>query len=197
MEAGDKPWHITYLTLSSHEPWEVPYNRIEDDKVANSFAFTDEMLGKFVERLKASDKWDNTLIICIADHCVTGYPAGIRQTDKERNHILLMMLGGAINGAKQIEKICNQTDFVATLLAQLQLPNNDFKFSRNILSPQYTSPFAYHCYNNGISLMDSTGYSVYDLTGCKETTAPTPESAERIKRAKAILQSTYNDFFNL
>ena len=155
------------------------------------------MLGRFVERLKTTDKWKNTLIICIADHCVTGYPAGIRQTDKERNHILFMMLGGAIKEAKRIDTICNQTDLVATLLAQLQLPNNDFKFSRNILSPQYTNPFAYHCYNNGISLMDSTGYSVYDLTGCKETTAPTPESAERIKRAKAILQSTYNDFFNL
>ena len=197
MEAGDEPWHITYLTLSSHEPWEVPYNRIDDDKVANSFAFTDEMLGKFVERLKASGKWDNTLIICIADHCVTGYPAGIRQTDKERNHILLMMLGGAINGAKQIDKICNQTDFVATLLAQLQLPTDEFRFSRNILSPGYTSPFAYHCYNNGISLMDSTGYSVYDLTGCKETTAPDTGSDSRIRRAKAILQSTYDDFFNL
>lgn len=197
MATDNEPWHITHLTLSSHEPWEVPYKRIENDEVANSFAFTDEMLGRFVERLKATDKWKNTLIICIADHCVTGYPAGIRQTDKERNHILFMMLGGAIKEAKRIDTICNQTDLVATLLAQLQLPNNDFKFSRNILSPQYTNPFAYHCYNNGISLMDSTGYSVYDLTGCKETTAPTPESAERIKIAKAILQSTYNDFFNL
>ena len=197
MATDNEPWHMTYLTLSSHEPWEVPYNRIEDDEVANSFAFTDEMLGCFVERLKATDKWENTLIICIADHCVTGYPAGIRQTDKERNHILFMMLGGAIKETKHVDTICNQTDFVATLLAQLQLPNNEFIFSRNVLSPQYTYPFAYHCYNNGISLMDSTGYSVYDLTGRNETTVPTPKSENRIKRAKAILQSTYNDFFNL
>ena len=197
MEAGAEPWHITYLTLSSHEPWEVPYNRIENDKVANSFAFTDEELGKFVKRMKATEKWDNTLIICIADHSVTGYPAGIRQSDKERNNILFMMLGGAIKEAKHIGTICNQTDLAATLLAQLQLPCDEFKFSRNILSPQYTYPFAYHCYNNGISLMDSTGYTVYDLTGNMETTTPTPESESRIKRAKAILQSTYNDFFNL
>ena len=197
MNAGNEPWHITYLTLSSHEPWEVPYSRIEDDKVANSFAFTDEQLGKFIERMKATDKWDNTLIICIADHCVTGYPAGIRQTDKERNRILFMMLGGAIKEPKRIDRICNQSDFVATLLAQLQLPNDGFKFSRNILSPHYTYPFAYHCYNNGISLMDSTGYSVYDLTGEKETTIPTEGNESRIRKAKAILQSTYNDFFNL
>ncbi len=197
MKTGDSPWHITHLTLSSHEPWEVPYNRIDDDKIANSFAFTDEQLGKFVERLKSTDKWENTLIICIADHSVTGYPAGIKQTDKERNHILFMMLGGAIKEPKRIDKICNQSDFVATLLAQLQLPSDEFKFSRNVLSPQYTYPFAYHCYNNGISLMDSTGYSVYDLTGCKETTKPTESSENRIRKAKAILQSTYNDFFNL
>ena len=197
MNTGNEPWHITYLTLSSHEPWEVPYSRIEDDRIANSFAFTDEQLGKFVERLKATDKWDNTLIICIADHSVTGYPAGIRQTDKERNHILFMMFGGAIKEPKRIDAICNQTDFVTTLLAQMQLPCNEFKFSRNILSAQYTNPFAYHCYNNGISLMDSTGFSVYDLTGCMEATVPAPGNEIRIKRAKAILQSTYNDFFNL
>ncbi len=197
MDISHEPWHITHLTLSSHEPWEVPYNRIEDDMVANSFAFTDEQLGKFIERMKATDKWDNTLIICIADHSVTGYPAGIRQTDKERNRILFMMLGGAIKEPKRIDRICNQSDFVATLLAQLQLPNDGFKFSRNILSPHYTYPFAYHCYNNGISLMDSTGYSVYDLTGEKETTIPTEGNESRIRKAKAILQSTYNDFFNL
>ena len=197
MTQGNGPWHITYLTLSSHEPWEVPYNRIQHDKIANSFAFTDEMLGNFVERLKATDKWDNTLIICIADHTVTGYPADVKQTDRNRNHILFMMLGGAIKEPKQIDLICNQTDFVATMLAQLELPIEEFKFSRNILSPQYTYPFAYHSYNNGISLIDSTGYSVYDLDGKREMTEVTEGGEDRVKRAKAILQSTYNDFFNM
>lgn len=197
MNQGGNPWHITYLTLSSHEPWEVPYNRIKNDKIANSFAFTDEMLGKFIERLKASDKWENTLIICIADHTVTGYPNGIKQTDRSRNHILFMLLGGAVKEPRQVDLICNQTDMVATLLAQLQLPIEEFKFSRNILSPEYTYPFACHCFNNGISLIDSTGYSVYDLTGNMEMTAPTTGNENRIRRAKAILQNTYIDFFNL
>jgi phosphoglycerol transferase MdoB-like AlkP superfamily enzyme len=195
MNQGSNPWHITYLTLSSHEPWEVPYNRISNDEVANSFAFTDEMLGCFVEKLKATDKWDNTLIICIADHTVTGYSKG--QTERSRNQILFMMLGGAIKEPKRIDRICNQTDFVATILAQMQLPVEEFMFSRNIFSPKYTYPFAYHSYNNGISLIDSTGYSVYDLDGKREMTAPTEGSEERIGTAKAILQSTYNHYFSL
>ena len=96
MEQGNEPWHITFLTLSSHEPWTVPYNRINDDKIANAFAFTDEELGKFIDRFKKSDKWSNTLIVCISDHSVVGYPKGITQSDINRNHIPLLMLGGAI-----------------------------------------------------------------------------------------------------
>lgn len=127
-----------------------------------------------------------------------GYPQGIRQTNRERNHILFMLLGGALKSGKQIEKICNQTDMVATILAQLQLPIENFPFSRNILSPQYTTPFAYHCYNNGVSLIDSTGFSVIDLdnntiiAGAEEN-----EGERRAKQAKAILQSTYQEYTNL
>ena len=116
MEQGNGPWHITFLTLSSHEPWTVPYNRIKEDKIANAFAFTDEELGKFIDRFKDSDNWENTLIVCISDHSVVGYPKGITQSDINRNHIPLLMLGGAIKEPKRIGTICNQTDLVATLL---------------------------------------------------------------------------------
>lgn len=197
-EQTSEPWHITYLTLSSHEPWQVPHNRIADDEKANAFSFTDEQLGLFIDSLKTDSQWDNTLIICIADHSVVGYPQGIKQTNRERNHILFMLLGGALKSGKQIEKICNQTDMVATILAQLQLPIENFPFSRNILSPQYTTPFAYHCYNNGVSLIDSTGFSVIDLdnntiiAGAEES-----EGERRAKQAKAILQSTYQEYTNL
>ena len=68
MSQTKEPWHITHLTLSSHEPWNVPYDRISEDKIANSFAFTDEQLGKFIDRLKKTDKWENTLVVCIPDH---------------------------------------------------------------------------------------------------------------------------------
>ena len=198
MEEKKEPWHITYLTLSSHEPWEVPYDRIKNDKKANAFAFTDEEFGKFIKRLKTSGKWDNTLIICIADHTVMGYPEGTGQTDKERNRILFMLLGGAVKSPGRIDKLCNQTDMVATILAQLQLPLTGFKFSRNILSPEYSVPFAYHSFNNGISFIDSTGFSVIDLNSHREFfSEPETGSGARCRKAKAILQSTYHDFINL
>ena len=194
-EQENEPWHITCLTLSSHEPWTVPYNRIENDKIANSFAFTDEEFGKFIEQFKQSDKWDNTLIICISDHSVVGYPKGITQADRERNHIPLLLLGGAIKEAKRIETLCNQQDLVATILPQLGLPEDAFPFSRNILSPQYKDPFAYHCFNNGISFIDTTGFTVYNLdNGRIMHEEPAEGSTERLNKAKALLQTTYSDF---
>lgn len=197
MEQGEEPWHITLLTLSSHEPWEVPYNRIPDDIKANSFAFTDEQLGRFIDRFKESGKWDNTLIICIPDHSVNGYPEGIEQTDKRRNHIPLLLLGGAIKEPRQIDRLCNQSDLPATILAQLQLPIEEFRFSRNVLSPSYSTPFAYHSYNNGISLIDESGFSVYDLNSGKEIIQePTEDGEKRLMKMKAILQTTYTDFYN-
>ena len=47
---ADGLWHTAFLTLSSHEPFEVPYHRL-DDKILNAFAFTDDCLGKFIDRL--------------------------------------------------------------------------------------------------------------------------------------------------
>lgn len=197
MEQNSSPWHITCLTLSSHEPWTVPYDRIKGDEVANSFAFTDEELGKFIERLKQSGKWDSTLVILISDHSVVGYPKGITQTDKGRNRIPLLLTGGAIKEPKRIEALCNQQDLAATILPQLGLSGKEFPFSRNVLSPSYRYPFAYHCFNNGFSIIDSTGFTVYDLDSRKTIhNEPAKGGEERLRRAKAILQTTYTDFHN-
>lgn len=197
MEQESEPWHITFLTLSSHEPWMVPYDRIKDDRIANAFAFTDEQLGKFVDRFKQSGLWKNTLIVCISDHSVVGYPKGITQTDINRNHIPLLLFGGAIKEPKRIETLCNQTDLIATLLPQLGIANDRFPFSRNILGPGYKEPFAYHCFNNGFSIIDNTGFTVYDLDS-RETIHNTNEKGveERLRKSQAILQTTYFDFYN-
>lgn len=191
-----EPWHITYLTLSSHEPWTVPYSRITDNPIANSFAYTDSCLGNFIQNLKNSELWENTLVICIPDHSVKGFPKGVDQADENRNRIPLLFTGGAVKENRRIATICNQSDLPATLLAQLGLPIESFPFSRNVLSPSYEYPFAYHSFNNGVSFIDSTGFTLFDLDANSIRTEKPADDAthSRATKAKAILQASYNDF---
>jgi phosphoglycerol transferase MdoB-like AlkP superfamily enzyme len=154
-------------------------------------------LGNFVSRLKESALWENTLIICLPDHTLARYPERSEGDDAQRNKIPILLIGGAIKDSKSIETLCNQSDLPATILAQMALPIEQFEFSRNILSPSYSYPFAYHTFNNGISLIDSTGYTLYDLDS-NETRIehPADEHHIRANKAKAILQATYNNYSN-
>ena len=74
-----------FLTLSSHEPFDVPMNRLED-KYLNSIAYTDSCVGDFVEKLKRLPVWDNTLIVFVADHAKR-YPQNVENHDIVRHHI--------------------------------------------------------------------------------------------------------------
>ena len=190
----DTPWFTTYLTLSSHEPFEVPYDRLEE-KIPNAFAYTDECLGKLIEGLKQSPVWENLLIVCLPDHGFC-YPQGTTDRGGEFSHIPMLWLGGAVKQPMKIDKIMNQTDMAATLLGQLGLDYSMFPFSRNVLSESYVYPFAFYSSGSVFAFRDSTGVSAYDIKAdCISYEEPLA-SEERLNRGKAILQSAYDDLGN-
>ena len=187
----DSPWHTAFLTLSSHEPFEVPYHQLKE-KQPNAFAFTDHCLGEFVERIRKTPIWNNLLIICLPDHGFY-YPAEGNGHDARIHHIPMLWLGGAVKQPMVIEQLMNQSDLAATLLAQLDIDHSEFNFSRNILGSEYTYPFAYWTFGGGFAFADSTGVTLMDLNAdrpVKETPSP---NENRILRGKAILQSSYDD----
>lgn len=185
-----QPFLIGYSTLSSHEPWDVPIQQF-DDEVLNAFYYLDQCIGDFITKLKQSAVWKNTLVILLPDHGINY--RDIDETHPLHNHIPLLWLGGAVKEPRTIEVLCNQTDLAATLLAQLGLDHSAFNFSRNVLSNNYPYPFAYHTYNNGFSLVDSTGFMVYDLNSMQPIVQQT-DDVERLERlGKALLQATSAD----
>lgn len=188
------PWHTAFLTLSSHEPFEVPYHRLED-KIPNAFAYTDECLGKFVDRLKQTPAWKDLLVICLPDHG-SYYPREGSNAMPRFYHIPLLWLGGAVKQPMQVDKIMNQTDLAATLLGQLGLEHTAFTFSRNVLGSDYKYPFAFYSFNNGFSFRDSTGVTVFD-NNSGSILFDEPEADEsRLDKGKAILQTVYDDLGN-
>ena len=179
-----------FSTLSSHEPWDVPLKKL-DQPIPNAFYYLDTCIGDFIDRLKQLPQWDNLLIIFLPDHSIDYGP--YTEALQVRNKIPMVWAGGAVKAPRKITQLCNQTDLAATLLAQLRLPHDQFRWSRDVLSASYRYPFAVHNYNNGFSLADSTGFIAYDLESQRLVTneSSQPERLERM--GKAILQATTAD----
>lgn len=187
-------WFTTFLTLSSHEPFEVPFDRFPNDKILNSFAYTDDCLGRFIDRMKQLPAWKDLLIICLPDHGILYREKGLSSHNDPRVfHIPMLWTGGAVSEARTIDVLTNQTDLPATLLAQLGLPHADFTFSHNVLSCNYTYPFTFYTYNNALAFRDSTGLTIYSNEAERVITdTPTP-SASRLHRGQSILQTIMDD----
>lgn len=169
--ASDNPWCKVMLTLSSHEPFDVPdFHRLEHP-FANSYAYADSCLGAFVDRLKADALlWNDLLVVILPDHC-SNYPEQYELQQPERYHIPMVWTGGALQlpvdslGHEQhhIDALGQQTDLAATLLGQMELPHDDFNFSKDLLNPA-TPRFAFYDYPDGFGLLaevtDSTSRRV-------------------------------------
>ena len=179
-----------FSTLSSHEPWDVPLKKL-DQPIPNAFYYLDACIGDFIDRLKQLPQWDNLLIIFLPDHSIDYGP--YTEAMQARNKIPMVWAGGAVKAPRKITKLCNQTDLAATLLAQLRLPHDQFRWSRDVLSASYRYPFAVHNYNNGFSLADSTGFIAYDLESQRLVTNESSQASHLERMGKAILQATTAD----
>ena len=181
-----EPFLIGYSTLSSHEPWDVPTRKFEDEKL-NAFHYLDACIGDFVEALKKTEVWERTLVVMLPDH---GIPYnGLDETTPLKNHIPMIWVGGAVKAPIKIDKVCNQTDLAATLLGQLGLEHDDFRFSRDVLSETYREPFAINTYDDGYSVYDSTGFVNYDFIGEKIVKSEGGQVLQLMEKAKAVLQA--------
>lgn len=191
----DSLWHTTFLTLSSHEPFKVPSNRFEDD-ICNSFAYTDSCIGAFVDSLKQTALWENTLLVLMPDHGFC-YPRTGFKSAPHAHHIPVIWTGGAVKQPVKIDKLMNQTDMAATLLAQMKIDFSDFLFSRNVLSEQYNDQFAFYTFVDGFCYIDSTGATLYDNAAGKVQenmgNGTAEQNLNRESRGKAILQTLYDD----
>ncbi|MDR1919825.1 MAG: sulfatase-like hydrolase/transferase [Tannerellaceae bacterium] len=181
----------TFLTLSSHEPFEVPYHRLKHPYL-NSVAYTDSCIGDFIGKLKATPLWENLLVIFVADHGFR-YPEQLKEYEPARYHIPVLWVGGAVKAPARIETIASQTDLAATLLGQLGIPHQDFLFSKDILDPRHPA-YAFYTFSNGFGFVDSTGVSVYDNDSNHPILQQPAEGGEsRLEKGKALLQTLYDD----
>lgn len=187
---NDHPFYRVLQTSSSHEPFDVPYHRLANERL-NAFAYTDSCVGDFVKRFRELPQWKNTVIAFVPDH-LGAYPEHITNLSIERYQIPLLLAGGAIRESGHIDVYGSQHDMAATLLAQLNLSHADFTFSKDMLNP--LSPhFAF------FTVPDAFGMATPDnrlIFNCEANAVAVDEGSAKGKNllsGKAYLQKLYDD----
>lgn len=181
-------------TSSSHEPFEVPFRRLSDNR-ANAFAYTDSCVTDFINQLRRMPQWDNTLMILVPDH-QGGYPQGVNNLSPERYHIPLVLTGGAVSKSMQVDVFGSQHDIAATLLAQLGLPADQFLFSKDLFNLQ-TLHFAYFSFPDAFGMIAEGGVAVYDCKSGKIVSKEGCAGDTLLHRGKAYLQKIYDNLDEL
>lgn len=184
-----KPWFKVVQTSSSHEPFDVPYHRL-NDKVLNAFAYTDSCVGHFVDELKKLPLWKNTLVVLVPDH-LGCYPQDIANLSVERYQIPLIFLGGALKGPGTVDIHGSQTDIAATLLGQMGIAHHEFTYSKDIFNP--SSPhFAFFTFPDAFGLVDEDNQVVFNNESKKVVLDRGKLPGKNLKRGKAYLQKIYD-----
>ncbi|MDQ3142639.1 MAG: LTA synthase family protein [Bacteroidota bacterium] len=160
------PFLVSILTLSSHPPYDIPVVKTwqgmeEEVQFLNAAHYADQGFGNFMEELQKKEIWKNLVVIIVADHGGR-FPGNMSYERPEKFKIPMIWTGGAITKDSIIHELVSQTDIASSLLSQLNIPNNDFNFSRNLFSNTY-APFAYYAFNNGLGWLDDDGLNVYSL----------------------------------
>jgi len=196
LNKSKKPFFATWLTLTSHEPFEIPVSTVfngndNTTKFLNSLHYTDQVVSDFIDRCSQRSWWKNTVIIIIGDH---GHvlPASDNKADDFRTPMLWM--GGALNKKGVIiDKVMSQLDIAAMLSKQMGLNAGNFPFSKNSLDP-FTKSWAFFSFNNGFGFVDSSGRLVFDNVGKMPIKEDGNIGPKEMEAGKAMQQFVYDDF---
>jgi phosphoglycerol transferase MdoB-like AlkP superfamily enzyme len=120
---GDAPFFALVFTSSNHSPYEIPESPAAKlttgrGTVASAIRYADYALGEFFRKARASDYWDNTLFLVVADH--DDVVKGPSLIPIEHFHIPGLILGGSIKPA-EYHKVASQADLPPTLLSLMGL----------------------------------------------------------------------------
>lgn len=189
------PFFKAVMTLSSHEPHDVPYHGKQPTPGLNGLEYADLCLGNFIASLRNLSCWENTLVVIVPDHLGV-YPDDIDNYALWRYELPLIMTGGVVRVPERNNTIGSQIDIAATILGMLGIKHDEFAFSKDLLDDK-APHFAFFTFPDAMGLVNDSTAIIYDNTSndapIKEGTMP--DTA--VLRAKAYLQKLYDQLRNL
>jgi phosphoglycerol transferase MdoB-like AlkP superfamily enzyme len=206
LKTEKEPFFSVVLTLSTHEPFEVPMQTPftggeEQERFKKAAYYTDYCLLNYFTEAKKQPWYNNTLFILVADH---GHrlPKERNMNFPEGRRITALITGGALIDSlrgKTMNKICNQNDIPAIVLSQLKLAHDGFYWSKDVFNDN-TKPFAYYSNENVLGWITPEQDIVFSLTpqyaGKVDPKTQTKLNDTLLTQAKAYLQTLYQQYLD-
>lgn len=208
LNQAKQPFFSTILSLTNHEPFEVPDkpkfgNTNNVQKFKSTAFYTDSCINAYLNEAKKQSWYKNTLFVFIADHGHLLPKNNAEIFQPERYHIPLLFYGDVIKDefkGKRHDLVGSQQDLSATLLAQLNLPHQDFLWSKNLLNP-YSKHFAFFTWDNGFGFINNDHYLSFDNIGKNILYNNKPQEKEKtntnLTTGQSYLQTVYQQFIEL
>ncbi|TCJ17619.1 hypothetical protein EPD60_05335 [Flaviaesturariibacter flavus] len=189
----DKPFFITWLTLSSHEPFETPAApaiRGGDDVhlFLNSLHYTDSVLYRFVRHCQQLPLWDNTIIAIVADH---GHPLPETGSRLDNFRIPILLLGAHLQ-PQTVTQTVSQLDLAATFNPGLRAAGRPlFPFGNDLWAPPGR---AFFTFNNGFGYVQDSNWILYDNIGRRPLGQSPGATPAMLRAGQALQQQTFQDY---
>jgi phosphoglycerol transferase MdoB-like AlkP superfamily enzyme len=207
-----EPFLSGAFTGSTHSPFDHPKlaKHLEGggdyNAFINSVHYADSCLYHYIQEAKKQPWYENTVFIMLADHShptpnpfKSSYAPGYRK-------IPFLIFGEPLKeefkGVKN-HRLMTQSDIAATILGQLDIPYNQFKWSTNVYNP-YAKEFVYYGFDDGLGWLSPDNYFVYqswdkDLAnkGYIDEKYAHPESKDSIRTlGESYLEVLYQEYLD-
>ena len=200
-----QPFFSTLLTLTNHEPFELPGkpkfagNDVKD-KFKSTAYYADSCLGAYIDQAKKQSWYKNTLFIVVADH---GHRLPLDKYESwhpNRYRIPLLFFGDVLKPEAKglvVNKYGGQTDIARTLFAQLQLDASPYAWSKDLLHSG-SKDFGFYDWDNGFGVATPSQTISFDNVGktisYQKDATKTEETKRLEKIGKAYLQEVYTSY---
>ncbi|MFN0180549.1 MAG: LTA synthase family protein [Gemmatimonadales bacterium] len=200
-----EPFLVTWLTLSSHEPFEIPGYRHPDgaDWQARYFAslrYSDRIVTSLARRAAARPWWGNTVMVIIADHGRRVLPLdadSLANAPDAEYRVPMLWLGGALTARGiVVDEVASHLDLTPTLLDAVDHDGwRRFRYGRSLLR-EVARPWAYYGFDEGFALVTRDGALVFDERAQRATVASGTVGTFERTLGRALLQTSYQEYLD-
>ena len=190
ISTSKEPFFATILSLSSHEPFEIPHRKntgTETQKFLNSVKYTDACLRQFFQKAAKETWFENTVFLLVADH---GRKMGLPNMETYQPkfyQVPLLMWGPGLRAeyrGTKVERVVSQTDIPQTLIESVcALKSSEFPFSRNMFTAQPSVSF--YQFWDGFGIVQDNSHVIWNNPGAKVTES-NGEVAELLQVGKTV-----------